>query len=74
VVVRKRFSTNVYLTPEFFLLFVPIDFELSLFREIRDFYCSFGVEWAQRFRDNVVCVKSLVKGVILVLRTKARKH
>ena len=74
MVVRQRISTNVYLTPEFFLLFVPIDLELSLFREIRNFYCSFGVEWVQRFRDNVVCVKSLVKGVILVLRIRARKY
>ena len=30
-------STDVYLTPEFFLLFVLVDLEVSLFHGIRDF-------------------------------------
>lgn len=41
MVIERRVPTDVYLTPEFFLLFVLVDFELSLFREVRDFCCSF---------------------------------
>ena len=37
-------STDVYLTPEFFLLFVLVDLEFPLFCGIYDFYCPFGVE------------------------------
>ena len=64
---RRKIWTDVNLTPEFFLLFVLVDLELSLLCEVRDFCRPFGVERVQRFRNNLVCVETLVEVMILVL-------
>lgn len=70
MVIRRRISTDVYLTPEFFLLPVLIDLKLSLFRVICDFYCSFRVERVERFRNDIVCVEDTVEGTIQFLYAK----
>ena len=62
--------TNVYLTPEFFLLFVLLDLELPSHCGIRNLYPLFGVEHIKRFWNDLICVKRIVEGMILGLDEK----